>query len=130
MDNDMEMRREMIKKEGECKDDGGVSDEKEEKEEMEDKEENEEKECEKKDGDVREEVLARYIVASWGRPRIKLVSTFPFTSFVQICTFLFLSFKFANFCFFFLQIVFIFHKLILSGRSCLSFNRFILWLFG
>ena len=101
MDNDMEMRREMIKKEGECKDDGGVSDEKEEKEEMEDKEENEEKECEKKDGDVREEVLARYIVASWGRPRIKLVSThfpllllckFPHFPFLLLC-------KFAHFCF-------------------------------
>ena len=83
----MEMRREMIKKEGECKDDRGVSDEKEEKEkrvEMEEKEEKEEVEekeekgCEKKDGDVREEVLARYIVARWSTPRIKLVRRFIF----------------------------------------------------
>ena len=136
MDNDLETRGEVIQKGGECKvDGGGMREEKKEKvemekkvgkEEKEKKAEKEEKECERKYWDVREEVLARYIVASWGRPRIKLVSTFSFPSFVQICTFLFLSFKFANFCFFFLQIVFIFHKLILSGRSCLSFNRFIL----
>ena len=82
----MEVGREAIKKEGECKDDGDVSEkkfEKVEKAEKEEEEENEEKEekkgCERKeDGGVKEEVLARYIVATWGISRMKLVCTAEF----------------------------------------------------
>ena len=114
MDNDLERRGKVIKKGGECKVNGvGMREETEEKEkkvEMEEKmeteeteekvdvEEKEEKECERKYWDVREEVLARYIVASWGIPRIKLVCTSPFLSFLlQIFPFFLPFFLFCKF---------------------------------
>ena len=74
MDIDLEMKREVIKKEE--KKEKEDKEEKAEKEEKEEKNEKKEKEvCEK---NAREEVLARYIVARWSTPHIKLVCRFVF----------------------------------------------------